>query len=241
MIENSYIDYSLVSVQIYQHKRRREFVQNLNNCDNCEARYLLHGTRVDPISLILTDEFKYTRKAFYGMGIYFTDMIDYVSFYCGGDSLRTRRDFWNKIIPVGDTISCIASEVYYDINKKHKIYKQTTVVLDHFPTYDEIKKDYEDQMVEENGINFIEVETIKGHALKSKEGIDIAIGTVDTNYRGEVMACVINNTSKDYVIHKGDRICQLAIRKAPIISWKIVEELSDTERGSNGFGSSGIK
>lgn len=75
----------------------------------------------------------------------------------------------------------------------------------------------------------------------SKEGIDIAIGTVDTNYRGEVMACVINNTCKDYVIHKGDRICQLAIRKAPIISWKIVEELSDTERGSNGFGSSGIK
>lgn len=75
----------------------------------------------------------------------------------------------------------------------------------------------------------------------SKEGIDNAIGTVDTNYRGEVMACVINNTCEDYVIHKGDRICQLAIRKAPIISWKIVEELSDTERGSNGFGSSGIK
>ena len=121
MIENSYIDYSLVSVQIIQHKRRREFVQNSNNCDNCETRYLLHGTRVDPISMILTDEFKYTRKAFYGMGIYFTDMIDYASFYCGGDSLSTRRKQWNKIIPVGNTISCIASEVFYDKNKKHKI------------------------------------------------------------------------------------------------------------------------
>jgi len=172
MIENSYIDYSLVSVQIFQHKRRREFVQNLNNCENVEARYLLHGTQIDPISLILTDEFKYTRKAFYGMGVYFTDMIDYVSFYCGGDSFGTRRDLWNKIIPVGKTISCIASEIFYDKTRKHKIYKQTTVKLDHFPTYEEIKRDYENQMVEENGINFIEVETIHGHALKSKEDID---------------------------------------------------------------------
>jgi hypothetical protein len=174
MIENSYIDYSLVSVQIYQHKRRREFVQNLKNCDNVEVRYLLHGTQIDPISLILTDEFKYTRKAFYGMGVYFTDMIDYVSFYCGGNSLSTRRKLWNKIIPVGDTISCIASEVYYDINKKNKIYKPSVVELDHFPTYDEIEKDYKEQMVEENGINFIEVETIHGHALESEGDIDFS-------------------------------------------------------------------
>jgi hypothetical protein len=174
MIENSYIDYSLVSVQIYQHKRRREFVENLKNCDNVEARYLLHGTQIDPIALILTDEFKYTRKAFYGMGVYFTDMIDYVSFYCGGNSLRTRRKLWNKIIPVGDTISCIASEVYYDINKKNKIYKPSVVELDHFPTYDEIEKDYKEQMVEENGINFIEVETIHGHALESEGDIDFS-------------------------------------------------------------------
>lgn len=75
----------------------------------------------------------------------------------------------------------------------------------------------------------------------SKDGIDIAIGTIDTNYRGEVMACVINNSNEDYVIHKGDRICQLAIREAPEITWDVVEELSETERGSNGFGSSGVK
>ena len=172
MIEDSYIDYSLVSVQIYQHKRRRAFIQKLNNCKNVEVRYLLHGTQIDPISLILTDEFKYTRKAFYGMGVYFTDMIDYVSFYCGGDSLSTRRKLWNKIVPVGNTISCIASEVFYDKDKKHKKYKQNVVELDHFPTYDEIKNNYEKQMVEENGINFIEVETIHGHALESEGDID---------------------------------------------------------------------
>ena len=196
MVENSYIDYSLVSVQIFQHKRRREFVQNLNNCDNVEARYLLHGTQIDPISLILTDEFKYTRKSFYGMGVYFTDMIDYVSFYCGGDSLRTRRKLWNKIVPVGNTISCIASEVFYDINKKHKIYKQNVVNLDHFPTYDEIKRDYEDQMVEENGINFIEVETIHGHALESEGDID------SSKQKGNLIG-------NEYVITEMDQILPL--------------------------------
>ena len=175
MIENSYIDYSLISAQIYQHKRRRQFVEDLKKCDNVEARYLLHGTQVEPISLILTDEFKYTRKAFYGMGVYFTDMIDYVSFYCGGDSYGTRRDLWNKVIPVGNTISCIATEVFYSKDKKNKIYDFIgPVTLDHFPTYKELQDKYEDKMVKENEINCIEVETIKGHALKSKEGIDIA-------------------------------------------------------------------
>ena len=173
MMENSYIDYSLVSTQIYQHKRRREFVENLNKCDNCEVRYLLHGTQIEPISLILTDEFKYTKKSFYGMGVYFTDMIDYVSFYCG-DIIENSRGLWNKIIPIGNTISCIASEVFYDKTKKNKIYKLDPVVLNHFPTYEELEKKYKDKMVEKNGINFIEVETVHGHSLKSKEGVDLA-------------------------------------------------------------------
>ena len=174
MIENSYIDYSLVSVQIYQHKRRKDFILKLKACLNCEVRYLLHGTQIDPISKILTDEFKYTRKAFYGMGVYFTDMIDYASFYCGGNSLSNRRDLWGKIIPVGEAISCIASEVFYDTEKKNKIYKANVVELNHFPTYEEIKNNYKNQMVEKNGINFIEVETIHGHSFNSEEGIDVA-------------------------------------------------------------------
>ena len=172
MIKNSYIDYSLVSIYFNPHKRRKEFVENLNDCQNCEARYLLHGTQIDPISYILKDEFKYTRKAFYGMGIYFQDMIDYVSFFCGGDSYANRKDLWNKIIPVGNTISCIASEVFYDKDKMCKIYRPNVVILNHFPTYEEIERNYEEYMVEKNGINFIEVESIYGQALESEEEID---------------------------------------------------------------------
>ena len=75
----------------------------------------------------------------------------------------------------------------------------------------------------------------------SKEGIDVSIGTIDTNYRGEVMACVHNTEYDDFVIEEGDRVCQLAIREAPTIEWEVAEELSETERGDNGFGSSGMK
>lgn len=74
----------------------------------------------------------------------------------------------------------------------------------------------------------------------SKDGIDIAIGTIDSNYRGEVKACVINNTDEDFQIEAGDRICQLAVREIPIVTLELVAELSDTERGSDGFGSSGF-
>jgi len=168
MIENSYIDYILVSVYFNPHRRRKEFVENLNVCKNCEARYLLHGTRIDPISYILTTEFKYAKEAYYGMGVYFTDMIDYMSFYC------RCINYGSKIIPVGNTISCIASEIFYDKDKKHKIYKPENVILDHFPTYEEIIRHYKDKMIEKNGINFIEEETITGIALESEEALDIA-------------------------------------------------------------------
>lgn len=74
----------------------------------------------------------------------------------------------------------------------------------------------------------------------SKRGIDVAFGTCDSNYRGEVQATVINTNDEDYIVEKGDRVCQLAIREAPKVFFDIVDKLSDTDRGSDGFGSSGI-
>ena len=100
-------------------------------------------------------------------------MIDYASFYCGGDSLSNRRDLWNKIIPVGEAISCNASEVFYDKNKIYNIYNANVIELDHFPTYEEINHNYKDQMVNIEEINLIEVETIHGHTFNSKEDIDL--------------------------------------------------------------------
>lgn len=74
----------------------------------------------------------------------------------------------------------------------------------------------------------------------SMDGVDIAIGTIDCNFRGEVKACVINNTIGAFDIADGDRICQLAIRRAEKVNLIQVDELSDTERDASGFGSTGV-
>ena len=174
IIEKSYFDYSLIGVSIYQHRRRKEFVENLQNCDNCEVRYLLHGTQIDPISKIITSDFKYTRKAFYGMGIYFSDMIDYISFY--SEYKEGCRTNWAKISPVGKTISCVGTEVFYDKDKKKYIFdnKLRVPTLDHFPTYEELQKNYEDKMVEKNGIHFVRVEPSGGDVIKNENDVEKA-------------------------------------------------------------------
>lgn len=73
----------------------------------------------------------------------------------------------------------------------------------------------------------------------TSKGIDVGIGTIDSNYRGEVKACIINNTDSDFSINNGDRICQIAIRKTEDIVFEQVDNLSETNRGENGFGSTG--
>ena len=75
----------------------------------------------------------------------------------------------------------------------------------------------------------------------SSKGIDSLIGTIDYDYRGEVKACIVNNFGKAISVENGTRVCQIAIREAPAVSFKVVDELSDTERAENGFGSTETK
>lgn len=75
----------------------------------------------------------------------------------------------------------------------------------------------------------------------SLKGVDIALGTIDEDFKAEISVVVINNSGEDFEVMLGDRICQLAIREAPKVNFIVVDELSETERGSNGFGSTGLK
>ena len=149
-IEKSYFDYSLIGVSIYQQEKRKQYINDLKNCENAEVKYLFHGTQIDPVSKIITGGFLYTRKAFYGMGIYFSDMLDYISFYCGGETYEERRKNFGKVLPVGKTFSCVGTEIFYDKDKKKDVYdwKYHVKELDHFPSYDELKSKYPDNMVE---------------------------------------------------------------------------------------------
>ena len=170
-IERSYFDYSLIGLSLYEQNNRRRFIESMNNCPNLEVKYLFHGTQIDPISKIITNGFLYTRKAFYGMGIYFSDMLDYVSFYAGGKDYITRRNNFGKVLPINSIFSCVSAEVYYSQSKKRDIYDFSLFVetLDHFPTYDEIRTKYSDKMVEKDGIHVAKVEPKQGKVRKRDE------------------------------------------------------------------------
>lgn len=79
--------------------------------------------------------------------------------------------------------------------------------------------------------------------LAAKHGISIvnAPGLIDSNYRGEIKAILVNlDPHNQFEIKHGDRIAQLVIMATPAVTLLASSELSDTERGAGGFGSSGI-
>ena len=75
----------------------------------------------------------------------------------------------------------------------------------------------------------------------SSKGVIAILRTIDSNYRGEVCAIIQNNSFDDFEIKFGDRICQMKIERVEPVVFKVVEKLSDTLRGSNGFGSTGVQ
>lgn len=79
-----------------------------------------------------------------------------------------------------------------------------------------------------------------GLALKHGISCPNTPGTIDADYRGEVCAILINLSNEDFKIERGMRIAQMVIAKHEIVSWSVVDELSETERGAGGFGSTGV-
>ena len=79
--------------------------------------------------------------------------------------------------------------------------------------------------------------------LAFKKGITVlnAPGTIDADYRGEVGVILINLSQEKFVIEDGERIAQLVFAKVEQAEWNDVIELTETERGVGGFGSTGVK
>lgn len=86
-----------------------------------------------------------------------------------------------------------------------------------------------------------QVRARSGLAIKHGIGLVNSIGTIDSDYRGEIKIPVINFGNKEFTVNDGDRIAQFVIMKYEKVDIALVEELDDTERGAGGFGHSGIK
>ncbi|MGH1335634.1 MAG: dUTP diphosphatase [Aureispira sp.] len=79
-----------------------------------------------------------------------------------------------------------------------------------------------------------------GLALKKGLSIPNAPGTIDSDYRGKIGVIVINLSNVAVTIEPAERIAQLVIAKHETIEWQPVEELSDSTRGTGGYGSTGL-
>jgi len=89
----------------------------------------------------------------------------------------------------------------------------------------------------------VEAQVRPRSGLAAKEGITVlnAPGTVDADYRGEIGVILVNLSNEPFIIENGERIAQLVIAKHERADWLEVKELSETERGAGGFGSTGVK
>jgi len=78
--------------------------------------------------------------------------------------------------------------------------------------------------------------------LAIKHGISLVngIGTIDSDYRGEIKVILINLGDKEFIINSGDRIAQMVFIKHEQADFELTEELNDTERGAGGFGHTGV-
>ncbi len=126
-----------------------------------------------------------------------------------------------KAAKTGDVAFDLYSSVEYILGPGERFAVPTGIAL-------EIPAGYEGQVRPRSG-------------LALKEGITVlnTPGTIDSGYRGEVKIIMINHNGETFKITKGLRISQLAIRPVPEVEFIEVDELSDTERGEGGFGSTG--
>ena len=87
----------------------------------------------------------------------------------------------------------------------------------------------------------IQIRPRSGLAAKNQISVLNTPGTVDADYRGEIKVILINLSNKSFIVERGLRIAQMVLCPIVKATLKEVELLEDTERGSGGFGSTGIK
>ena len=114
------------------------------------------------------------------------------------------------------------------VNKKITLKPNTTLLI---PTGFSIQlpKGFEAQVRPRSGL-----------ALKNSITVLNTPGTIDADYRGEIVVVLVNLSSDDFEINSGDRIAQMVVAKHEVISWNTKLSLDKSERGESGFGSTGI-
>ncbi|RYU78839.1 dUTP diphosphatase [Hymenobacter persicinus] len=86
----------------------------------------------------------------------------------------------------------------------------------------------------------MQVRPRSGLAYKHGIGIVNSPGTIDADYRGELKVLLVNLSDAEFVVQDGERIAQLVVARHEVVQWQPVAELTETQRGAGGYGSTGV-
>lgn len=86
----------------------------------------------------------------------------------------------------------------------------------------------------------VQIRARSGLAVKRGVGLVNGVGTIDSDYRGEIKVAMINWGEEPFVVNDGDRIAQMVAARYEKVDFEVSDELSDTKRGAGGFGHTGV-
>ena len=119
-IKKSIFEYNIKFIA-YIYRDDKEYKNEKYRCNNCIAKIVFHGTKSWAISRILAGHFRHANIHAFGIGVYFTDLLDYAWYYASENEIDYRENF-GSIPKVNDSFSFISSEIYYDKTKFDQIY-----------------------------------------------------------------------------------------------------------------------
>lgn len=113
----------------------------------------------------------------------------------------------------------------------------------------ELEQDYEAKILPRSGFSakgmegYLFIQDFNGHiavnGTEQRFDADVIVGTIDRDYRGEV-GVIIKNCDMPFLMKRGTRVAQMVIYELPKVTVEVVDELSKSERGEGGFGSTGV-
>ena len=151
-----------------------------------------------------------------------------------GLDLRARG--YSTILKSKESKNIISEPIWFDDNIKSITIKPLQRIL--IKTGVHIQPD-EPEKLEDGSLLIIDTEINNRSGLTLKEGILCHLGIIDSDFRNDVGCSIINLSEEDYTINENDAIGQLCFKYAVIPNIIYTDELNSTDRGLNGFGSSG--
>ena len=145
--------------------QRKVYEEKKKNCPNCQTKILFHATKISFSSKILTTNFNLSKDNYYGLGVYFSDQLDYVKFY------YNFPDTFATITKLNESFSIIASEVYYDKTKLKQIYDYSYSVDFNITPNEEMIQRNKSKTIEKNGIHYAEVDSLSSSVINENKKI----------------------------------------------------------------------